>query len=148
MRAPERRSHLFQGGQVQVHGPRADGATARHGHPGFAHAGQQRPQAQYRGPHGLDQIVRSFGAQRAGLHPYPARLESGRAAQDVQQLEGCVNIPQIGNIGIRDGFFKQNGGHKDGQGGVFRAADGDRAAQGAAAFDNQIVHAGVLADRG
>lgn len=37
--------HLFEGGQVQIHGAGPDGAAAGHGYAGFAEPGQQRARA-------------------------------------------------------------------------------------------------------
>ena len=57
-------AHGLQALQVLVDGPGADGAAAGQGHPGLAEAGQQRPQHQHRGPHGLDQLVGGLVARQ------------------------------------------------------------------------------------
>ncbi len=43
--------------EMQIDRAGADGAAAGEGDPGAAEAGQQRPEDQHRGAHGLDQVV-------------------------------------------------------------------------------------------
>ena len=55
------RAQPFQRRDVQIDGPRADGAAAGKRNPRASVASQQRAQHQARSPHGFDQIVGRFG---------------------------------------------------------------------------------------
>ena len=65
VRLMDRRAQLFQAEDVQVDGPRADGAAARQRNARAAAARHQRPQHQAGRAHGLDQLVRRFRADDA-----------------------------------------------------------------------------------
>lgn len=72
--------------------------------PGMADAGhtkpgQQRAETQHRSAHGLYQIIGRFTLQGAGRDLNPAVPEGTGAAQNFQQPEGGVNIPQVRDIG-------------------------------------------------
>lgn len=103
------RAHPFQRGEVQIHGTRADGAAPRHGDAGHTKPGQQRAETQHRGAHGLYQIIGRFTLQGAGRDLNPAVPEGTGAAQNFQQPEGGVNIPQVRDIGEDSRSIQQNG---------------------------------------
>src|SRR5690606_441325 len=85
---------------VLVDGALANGATPRQTDTRFAKAGQQGPQHKNGGAHGFDQVVGRFhtvnlgSAKRQGtavavLHVY---------AQLAQQVQGGLNVVQLGNV--------------------------------------------------
>ncbi len=133
-------AHELQALQVLVHRTRADGAAAGQGHAGLADAGQQRAQAEHRGPHGAHQIIGGLGQQAAGrqLHAVPA-VAAG-AAQHVQELDGGMDVAQVGHVGVDQGRVQQDAGKKNGQGGILGAADIYGPFERRTAFDNELVH--------
>ena len=55
------------------------------------------------------------------LHAVPA-VAAG-AAQHVQELDGGMDVAQVGHIGVDHGRVQQDAGKKNGQGGILGAAD-------------------------
>jgi len=136
----EPRAHALQRLQVQVHGPRADGAAAGQGHLGLAEQAQKRPKAQHRGAHGLHQVIGGLVLQLAHLGRDHVVLEGRLAAKDVQELEGGVDVAQAGHVGEAHRALGQQAGGEDGQGRVLGAADLNVALELHAAFNNKLVH--------
>ncbi len=132
--------HFFEGGEVQVHGPCADGAAAGHGDARFPEPCQQRAEHEHGSPHGLDQIIGRFRLERAGRDRDLPVFKDGGAAEQPEQLGGGADVPQVRDIRVRHGLVEQDAPHEDGQGRVFRAAHVHDAGQRNAAFDDQFVH--------
>ena len=100
------RSQRFQRLNMQIHGPRSNGAAAGQRNPRMTETRHQRAQRQHRRPHGFNQFVRSF------LHRYVlcanrefARRQIGAAhhtAHMRQQLGHGNNVSDPRNILQRD----------------------------------------------
>ena len=133
-------AHELQALQVLVHGAGADGAAAGQGHAGLADTGQQRAQTEHRGAHGAHQIIRSLGQQAAGLQLHTMIVIAAGAAQHVQELDGGMDVAQVGHIGVDHGRVQQDAGKKNGQGGILGAADIYGPFERRTAFDNELVH--------
>lgn len=133
-------AHELQALQVLVHRTRADGAAAGQGHAGLADAGQQRAQAEHRGPHGAHQIIGGLGQQAAGRQLHAVLAVAAGAAQHVQELDGGMDVAQVGHVGVDQGRVQQDAGKKNGQGGILGAADIYGPFERRTAFDNELVH--------
>ena len=125
---------------MQIHRAGPDGAAAGQGHAGLADTGQQRAQAEHRGAHGAHQIIRSLGQQAAGLQLHAMIVIAAGAAQHVQELDGGMDVAQVGHIGVDHGRVQQDAGKKNGQGGILGAADIYGPFERRTAFDNKLVH--------
>ncbi len=87
-------AHFFQGAEMEIHRPAADGAPTGQGDRGPAESGQQGTKTEHRGPHGADQVIGGFmmqvtvgpdGQGRAALLHF--------AAQKLQQVDRGLNVP-------------------------------------------------------
>jgi hypothetical protein len=105
----------FQRPQVQVDGPRTDGAAAGQGDPRFLQAGHQRPQNQDGSTHLAHQVVgRLVVVQAAGIHLHGVVRHAAAGPQVGEQLQGAVNVPQIGHVGKGVGPVAQQRGRQAG----------------------------------
>ena len=126
---------------VQVDGPRADGAAAGQGDPGAAGARHQRAQHQARSAHGLDQFVGRFGAQDA-LRPETNGLAlhvHGGSDIHQQALHGA-DVAHAGHAMQGDGFIGQQRRRQRGQRRVLRAVGRNLAAKRGSARNYEFIH--------
>ena len=110
--------------EMKVDRPGADGATAGKRDPGRAKTGQERPQHQHRGPHGLDQVIGGFVAVDSGgvdLHQVPVPFHP--CTERLQHLDGGIDVAQKRHIADLVDTGGQDRGDKDRQSGVLRPAD-------------------------
>ncbi len=85
---------------VEVNRPRADGAASRKRHLGPAEAGQQRPEHQDGGPHGLDQLVggaKGLDGGRVDLHLH-ALVHGKLDPHPPEELHGGGDIVEVRDI--------------------------------------------------
>ena len=133
-----------QGGhalKVQVHWPRAPGASARQRNPRLAEGSQQRPQHIDARAHFAHQIVRRFGAaQVCGVDDHEVVGKFGARAEAFEDGGEKAHILQVGHVvDDRAAAGQQRGGH-EGQNRVFGAADGNFPVQGSRSFDDKTIH--------
>ena len=135
------RAHGLKSGNVPVDRARPDGAAPRQGHLGLAETGQQRTQQEDGAAHGFHQIVGCAGGVHAGTvdgQPVPVALHP--AAQQLQQLQGGVDVAHRGDVADLQGFGGQQGRRDHGQGRILGPGGGDIPPQWPAALDDQPVH--------
>ncbi len=138
---PDLGPQRLQALEVLIDRPRTDGTAAGQRNPRPAETGQKRPKHQYRGPHGLDQIIgRLNRIDAGGVDPHAVALAIDACPQGFQQFCRGVDVAQTGNVGNGAGTGCQDGGYADRQRGVFGTADGHFALKAVAALDNQFVH--------
>ena len=135
------RTHGAEALDMLVDGSDAEVAAAGHGHGGLAEAAQQRAQQVVAGANAAHQVKgRGGGVDMAAVdlhrvavqHPDigPQLLQNGKQQRYVADLGDILNAADP---------VHQQGGGDDGNGGVFRAADGDFAHQRAAAMDDILI---------
>ena len=139
------RAQLLQALQVQIDGPRSDGAAAGQRHARLAHARDQRPQHQRGSAHGLDQLVGSFGIDQIAAADRGAMLRAAIAEFDFgahggQQLALGLDVAHLGNVFQDDRLVGEQGRRHGRQRGILRAADAHRAQQRIAAANHKLVH--------
>ena len=141
--------HALQGLQVEVHGAGADGAAARQGDRGLAEPGQERPQHQDGGPHGLHQLVGRL--ERAAFHAQGAQgggklvtgfvlLGLGVAAQGLEDLDHGADVRYRREMPEGHRFCAQQGRRDAGQGGVLGPRNRDAARKGDPSLYDQPIH--------
>ncbi len=135
-------AHLLQAVDVQVDRARADGTAAGQRHLGLAEAGQQRPQHQDGGAHGLDQLVGGAqGADIGSIHLHAHALANDYPRPQLpEELDDGGYIPEVGDIGEIHGGIGQQGGGQQRQGGVLRPAHPHIALQAVAPLQDDLVH--------
>ena len=134
-------AQLLEPTQVQVDGARADGAAAGQGNPGTAGAGQQRPQHQAGGAHGLHQLVGSLGRQDGPrLDRQHAGLQLQMGPDAAQQLPHGDDVAHRGDSVQGHRFLGQQAGGQGRQRRVLRATGRDLPAQRNAAPDDESIH--------
>ncbi len=79
------RAQPLQSGDVQIDGPRADRATARHRHASAPASRHQRPQHQARSAHGFYEFIGSFGMLDCGCLDLDAAVFARHARTDVSE---------------------------------------------------------------
>ena len=127
--------------QVVVDGPGPDGAAAGQRNPGAAQAGEQRPQHQHRGPHGLDQIVGRFRAgDGVGVHPHRVALPLPARAQAFQNAQHGAGVAQVGDVVQHVLARREQGRGQKRQGRVLGPADAHLAVERPSAFNHQCIH--------
>ena len=144
----------LESAQVQVDRAVADHASSGERDAGFVLASEQRTQHADGGAHFADEFVRGLGADIFGFDDNSAAGSFHFAAEMAENGEHVMDVAQIGDA-ANDAFFTgEQGGCEDGQGGVFRSADADRAAEFVSAVNEDFIHesrarnAGYLDNRG
>ena len=129
-----------------VDGADAEVAAAGHGHGGLPKPAQQRAQQVVAGPDAAGQIVGRAGAvdgMAVDFHRVTVQYADA-GAQLLQNGEEQGHVADLGDVlDAADAVHQQSGGD-DGDGGVFRAADGHFAKQRTAAVDNVFVQGSSL----
>ncbi len=137
----------FQALEVEIDRTSPNGAAAGQRDPSASHARHQRAQNQRGGPHGFDQVVRSFRSDQfltadggAMLPASIAKAKFDLGAHGGQQLARGFNVPDLRDMFQNYRFFGEQRRRHAGQRGVLGAADVDGAAQPIAAADDQLIH--------
>jgi hypothetical protein len=134
---PQKRQAL----EMQIDGPRPDGAAAGKRHPSPFETRHQRAQHQDRGPHFAHQLVGSLGAAEAsGIDAHAAAVAFHRCTQLGQKFLDALDVFQIRYIVVGVPAVGQQRGSQNGQGGVLGPVDLHPAPQGAPAFDDDFIH--------
>ena len=136
-----RGAQLLQPEDVQIDGPRADGAAAREGDPRAAGTRHQRAQHQARSAHGFDQFVRRFRAEnafRAQAHGFAVHVDLGSDI-DQQALHGA-DVAHARYAMQRDGFIGQQRRRQRRQRRIFRAVGGNFSPKRGSALDYEFIH--------
>ena len=143
VRLVDARAELLQAEDVQVDGPRADGAAAGQGNARAPAARHQRPQHQAGGAHGLHQLVGRFGRRRcaacAGATVSPS-TSTFDADIHQQPLHGA-DVAHARNAAQRHRLFGEQRRGQRRQRRVLRAVDRDLALEGGAARNHEFIHA-------
>ncbi len=144
------RAQLAQALQMQIDGPRADGAAAGQRHLRLAMAGHQRPQHQDRSAHLAHQIVWRTGLRDPARRQfqYPALVAAiGRLAVQMnfdtklgQQIGHGGDVGHMGQIAQGQRLFAQKRGSHQRQRCVLGATYRDLALQAVAAAYANSVH--------
>ncbi len=126
---------------VQIDGPRADGASARHGDARAAGARHQRTQNQAGGAHGLDQFIWRFGADDSGgMHANGlAILIHLRSDIHQEPLHGA-DVADARNAAERHRLIGEQRRGQCGQRRILGAAGGNFAVEGSSAGDDKLIH--------
>ena len=136
------RAQLFQAENVQVDGPRADGAAARQRHTSPSRARHQRAQHQAGGAHGLYQLIRRF--RRDDLRCLQAHhaVFDIHAGADVHQqpLHGAY-VAHVRNAVQRHRLRGEQRRRQRGQRRILRTVDRDLAPQCVPAGNYEFIHA-------
>ena len=120
--------------EVLVDGARADLAAAGERDLRAAEARDERAEHQHARAHLLHELVGRLGAHvGAGGDVDLGRVDRHVAAEEAQQRRGGVDVAQRRHVAQLARAVGEQRGAEDGQGGVLRAADADRAAQRAVA---------------
>jgi hypothetical protein len=136
-------AQLFKPMQVQIDGPRADGAAAGQRNLGMTVAREHRPQHQNRGAHLAHDVVMGgvVGDATCIQRQHPAlRQACDLAAQRSQKFGHGGDIGQPGGIGQGQRLVGQQGGGHQRQAGVLRPRDLDGAVERPSAGDCDLVH--------
>ena len=128
-----------EAGEVHVDGSLADDVAARLRAGGLAEAAEERAHHEEAAAQGGCDVHRGSGAVEVrgvdaeGVRAGPLDLRA-EAAQDFGHL---LDVADVGDV-LEDALFGdgERGGHRA-EGGVLRAADGDRAVEGVAALDDE-----------
>ncbi len=139
------RAQTLQTFDVQVDGARADGASAGQRDAGASTAGDERSQHERGGPHGLDQFIRRFGSGERARANRGAMMGASVAEFDFgahggEQLARGLDVAHLRDVFENHRFVGEQGCRHARQRGVLRATDADRAEQGIAAADYQLIH--------
>ncbi len=120
------RPELLQSPKMEIDRSGPDGTPARQRNRRLPEPGEERPQHQDRGPHGLDQVIRRFGAGRGGGldHDLITALMNGRPELG-QHVSHRLDVADAGNIGDDAFVGSQEGRSQNREGRVFGAADRD-----------------------
>ena len=145
-------AQLGQGPEMQIDGPRADGAAARQRDLGPPVTRQQGPENEHRSPHLAHQIVGRRGAvgRARGQFENPARRTAALAVHgDLnpeigEQARHGGHVDQVRKIGQRQGIGGQKACRHQRQGRVLGPSDGNGAAQRIAANDTNSIHGPFL----
>ncbi len=121
------RTHGGQPLEMKIDRARADGTAPGQRHPRRAVSGQQGPQHQNRGAHGLDQIVGGQIRAQAGRIQTDPRTIADRDinAHLAQQLHGRGHVTQMRHTAETTGLVGQQSRHQDRQHGVLGAGNLD-----------------------
>ena len=126
----DRRAHRLERGDMQVHGPRADGAAARQAHFGAVVTRQKRPQHEVRGPHlAHDVVMRDVVVRFVGRHGDDLAVIQRRhlGPQRLQQFGHGADVREARRIGQRQRLIRQKRRGHQRQAGVLGPRDGNRA---------------------
>ena len=146
------RTHRLERFQVQIDRPVADRAAAGQRHRRLPRPRQHRPEHENRRAHPPHHVVGRggredlLGAQR---HPPPdlallEPLDLGRHAEPVEQMPEAVDVGQPRQIGERQLLVGEQRARQQGERGVLRPRDGNRAFEPGTADDVNRVHASAL----
>jgi hypothetical protein len=126
---------------VLVDRPQPDGAAARERHARVPAAGEERPEHQDRGPHGLHELVRRERLVKARSVQVHARTVDRRLdAHLLEQPQHRADVVKPRNVGQPQRLDGEQRGAHDRQRRILRAGDAHRTAQGRAADDQELVH--------
>src|ERR1700726_2683522 len=111
----------------------------------MATAGNQRPEHQGRGTHGLDQFIGGFGRGQSLRMNGGAMLGAAVAEFDFgshggKEVARSLNVAHLRNVFEDDRFVGEQGSGHAGKRSVFCAADADGAEQRFAAADYELIH--------
>ena len=137
--------------QVQVDGPRADGAAAGHGNARLAAARQQRPEHPEARPHAAHQLIGRGGVDDIARGEMHGLAQVGRGiralavdgeiepmvAQDAREQ---IDVGQVRDVLEREPVGREQAGDDQRQGGILRARDRNGAVEAAAAGDADAIH--------
>ena len=139
-------THGFETHQMQVHRPRADGATAGQRHMRLPACRHERPQHQDRGAHGFHQLVgRGAAADFFCVHRQRVLLVHGHVHTHLpQQAIGGGDVFQMRHVLHGQRLVRQQRGAEDRQRGVLGTGRTHLALEHGAAFDQQLVHQQTL----
>ena len=143
-------AQTFQSFDVQIDGAGADGASAGKRDAGASAAGDQRPEHQRGGAHGLDQFVGGFGRGERGAVDGGAMLGASVAEFDFgahggEQVARGLDVANLRNVFQDDRFVGEQGGGHAGKRGVLGAADANCAQQRLSAANYELIHELFLA---
>src|SRR6266478_5356250 len=111
----------------------------------MAAAGDQRPEHEGRGAHGLDQFIGGFGrsqslAMNGGAMLGAAVAEFDFGSHGGEEVARSLNVAYLRNVFENDRFVGEQGSGHAGKRSVFSAADADGAEQRFAAADDEFIH--------
>ena len=139
------RAQTLQSLDVEIDGAGANGASPGQGNTGAATTGNQRPQHERGGAHGLDQFIRRFGSGEcaranrcpmmgASIAEFDFRTHGGK------QLARGLDIAHLRDVFENHRFVGEQGGRHARECGVLRATDSDGAEQRVTAADYELIH--------
>ena len=134
----DRRAHRAQPHDVQIHGPRADRATARQRDVGMPEPAEQRPEHENRRAHRLHELVRREEFLDAAMHRR-STLPSSRCSAATPMRFSSFSVVAMsfsfGTLRSVDGPVGEQRGGEDRQRGVLRAGDSNLAVERLSADD-------------
>jgi hypothetical protein len=142
------RAERFQCFEVQVDRSIADCAAAGQRDRRLARAGKQGAEHEDRRAHlAHDVIGRLGGCDPPGAHRHhpaeilrPRTLDHRRCAELVEQMAEAVHIREAGKVAQRHRLVRQQCARQQGEGGIFRAGDGEAAGKTVSAANDDTVH--------
>ena len=139
------RAHGFEAFDVEVDGTATDCAASGHGDAGEPGSGDQRPEHQRRGAHGLDDLEYSGGVGEDAAGDGGAMLGAAVAQLDFaahrgEELTLGLDVLHLGDVFEDDFVFGEDGRGHAGAGAELCAADADGAEQRIAAADYEFIH--------
>ena len=139
----EPRAELLEAAQVEVDGPRADGAAAGGGDARVAKAGEERPQHEEGGAHRLHQLVGRLAARdRARLdhHLVPVGALRDARAQVLEHLDRGAHVGERRHVPHHRALAREQGREEERQRRVLGPAHHHLALELGAPPDHDRVH--------